>query len=93
MRRRNGLWIGGLLFAFLFGLIVSKPPVSSAALHEDFAHHPSADILVGEREDASAAPSDKDCWDVSSNASAQDVGGSPAMTHEHPKGAACAPTP
>lgn len=38
MTRRSGLLVGGLLLAFLLGLLVSKPPMSSAALHEGYAY-------------------------------------------------------
>ena len=79
--RRGGLWIGGLLFAFLFGLTASKPPVSSAALHEDFASHSSPAIFAGERDDGSA--NDNDCGEGSSNAEARRPSNS----------AACAPAP
>jgi hypothetical protein len=83
--RRSGLWIGGLLFAFLVGLTVSRPPVSTAALHDDFVSHSSPAILAGEREDVSVTVNEKDCR--SSNASAQEV------TRRHIKRAACATAP
>ena len=38
MTRRHGLWVGGLLLAFLLGLLVSQPPMSSAALRGDYAY-------------------------------------------------------
>ena len=83
MRRRRELWIGGLLFAFLFGLTVSKPP--PASLREKFPSHSSSAILASAGDNyGAAAASYKDCRDVSSRGA-----GGPRVPYR----ATCEPTP
>jgi hypothetical protein len=75
--KRREKWVAGLLFAFLLGLTVSKPPVSSASLREDFPSYPSLDIAMSAPDDhGPVLAGDKDYSSPDIDVSARDDHGS-----------------